>query len=61
MISMADVHVIIMNSFRIGLKTKIVLEPQSGRIDANKILENPTFAKGYRGTGSPLSSTRCGE
>ena len=46
---------------KIGLKAKIVLRPQSGRIDENKDLGNPTFAKGYRGIGSPPSSTRCGE
>ena len=44
---MADVHVNIANGLKIGLKTKLILRPQSGRID----LENPTFAKGNKGNG----------
>ena len=55
---MADVHVNIANGLKIGLKTKLILRPQSGRID----LENPTFAKGNKGNGvAPPSSTRCGK
>ena len=54
MINMADVHVIIMNSLRIGLKTKIVLGPQSGSIDVNKILENPTLLRDIGVLVAPL-------